>query len=214
MKNEAYRRLISEGAIGLSLVAGAYFFAVEPLQRSVAEARLGRDTYFLSSSDIDPVRQSAEVASLRQRVERVSRIASMTSDELAVMGRLNQAAEALGVQVQNIEKKALPAISPLADSSAPQPSPALPIATPKESRFGFSISATGTYAQMVSFLNTIQNDLGFTNIESMRVSPAGDTADQRVSMTIETSHWWFDATPAKAALAAGTQALAPTEPQP
>ncbi|MBL8744831.1 MAG: hypothetical protein JNK58_00590 [Phycisphaerae bacterium] len=209
MTGNELRRMIAEGAIGLSLVAGAHFFVVEPMQQANAVARARKDAGFIAGTEADPVLQSQEFASIRERVGRVSKAVALTADELGMMERLNHSAESLGLQVQNMQKRLLPAIPPLADRNAESAAESLPPL--KESRFGFTIEATGGYSEAVAFLHAIQQDFGLTSIDSLRIAPAGDDADARVSLRLTTTHWWFDDKPAKAAISAGERAFAGSE---
>lgn len=210
MSRDVFRRLFAEGAIGLSLVAGGYFLGVEPMQRAAAERRHRADALFLCARDNDAVRTRAEIDRLNHRVTDIQRAGN--PDELEVMDRLHRAAESLGIEVQNIEKRDLPPSQPPA-STPPggHESAERGAAAPTEGRFGFAVSATGSYARAVVFLDVIQRQMGYSRVEAATLTPAGDSADPRVTLTLTTSHWWFDTGPARAANADAARAIAPTE---
>lgn len=209
MKREHARRLISEGAIGLSLAAGAYFIAVEPLQRAAADRAMQADARFLSTRSIDPARDLADLRAMRDRADAVARAAECTADELAVMDRLTHAAESLGLKIANIEKRNIPQPEspPTAQpGTAPDAAPAAPAAPPpKERCSGFALAAVGTYSQALALINTIQTTMGLSSVDSIRITPAGDDADPKVAISIDTRHWWFDAEPTRRLLKLASQ---------
>jgi hypothetical protein len=211
----AARGLVSEAVIGVSLAAGIYLIGVEPVERAAATERTERDRTFVERSSFDAAQERRALAEMRGRAERIRQASSASADELASLARLNGAAAQAGVAVVSIEQRDAPRA---ADASAPAgPSVAGPVSVdasavpppppPSERRAGFVVSVRGTYADVASFLRVLETGAGLARIESGRLTPAGDTANPLVELTMETTHLWFDTAPALRAIADAESAL-------
>lgn len=201
MTSDPRRQLIAEGVIGMSLVLGAHFVVIEPMQERLNEARLERDQRFVTAGNFDPAAQKAEVAALREAFGRVALAAERSADELVVMDRLNSAARESGLDVSNLEKRALAPLakidpSPVTDGSAPGSPPA-------HARHAFATTVSGPYASITRYLDVIRRDFGLVNIESIVLTPEGNAANPRATASIMTTHWWIDSSQARTPLTTG-----------
>jgi hypothetical protein len=200
MNHDAVRKLIAEGIIGLAVIAGVFFIAVEPLTRAAREAQTGNQAAHLARAAFDPLKAKYDAADLVQRVKRIADASTFAEDELEALNRLTQAAEHAGLAVENIEQRAI-ARSPV---SAPV-TPATP--QPNQRAFGFALTALGPYDKTAAFIRSVQNDMGFASVVSARLTPAGDTRTPLVRLSLNTLHTWVDADAASAAADAASRAL-------
>ena len=76
----------------------------------------------------------------------------------------------------------------------------------------YSISVTGTYPAMATFLRSLRTGLGHAQVRSVRLVPAPEERAQLVRAVIETEHYAFDTTPPEAAAPDGARRVEADEP--
>jgi hypothetical protein len=224
MSNPAIKRTAIELALGVGLCAAAFIFGLKPLERKLDEARAKvsslESQIAAGTSDTLTVEQTVEMISkARQSVRQTRERSGAARDEGATFGAIMNLASKHGVRVDQlqpasarpIKNKAAEAPAPVvnpttqaaAQSSTSAPTPAL--APPADRRAACAMTVTGDYASVVEFVRAIERELGFGLVRSVRLTPVGDTSDQRVSCAIETEHLAIDTSSAKFADAASAR---------
>jgi hypothetical protein len=184
------RSLVAEGVIGLGLCLGLHFLLVGPLQKKLGERRdeISRLTAAEQETGTLATRMPEVMESLLKQTEAAAAISergAVVHDEGAMFTEVMSLASGSGVRVELME--------PLKDDPLAPP-PGAPEGTllprPGDRSLSYSISATGGYAQMCAFIRALQNDLAYTLVRSVRLSPAPVAGEDEhaVAAVIETAH--------------------------
>lgn len=201
--NTPLRQVGVELVIGVAACAAAYVFLVQPLDRRVGEAsakiaelqaQIQRDSnQALPKADVESMRQQAAA-----RGKSVAERSAFAMDENATFGSLMALASRHSVRVEQLQpgtaraQKTRPA--PIAAPAAPG-TPGVPevVATPvKDRRSAVSMTVIGEYGRVAAFVRSLEREMGFTTVRTVRLTPVTDGITQRVHASIETEHVWID----------------------
>jgi hypothetical protein len=199
VNNTSRRSLIAEATIGLAIVTGAYMTLVDPVKSRLAEARAAtgdaarlRAKALVEGGGIDDAR--AALLRAKERAQALEDAGKAARDELVAFERLVGHATAAGAEVTQIQRRSAAPRTAGATMLSPT-SPAGAVATPAtgDTSVGFTMSVTGRYEQIVALVDALSHELETTVVESVALTPAGDTSDPRVSARIDTLHIAYDA---------------------
>lgn len=206
--NSPIRQIGVELFIGVAACTAAYVFMVQPLHRRVAEtsakngdlqAQIQRDSsQALPKQQIDAMREEAA-----ERSKSVAARSAFAADENATFGSLMALASRHGVRVEQLQpgtartQKAKPA--PVAPSPASAPgtpggpmNPETAAAPVKDRRSAVSMTVLGEYGRVAAFVRSLECEMGFATVRTVRLTPMMDGTSQRVHASIETEHVWID----------------------
>lgn len=199
---------------------------VSDLQQAVAKLRTSPGALVDAQSKTQDAKDALDAIAARGQI---------VTDRTEMFRTLMNAAEASGVRVDQFQPStprgprkpaahttpALGAAPGLNDPNAPRsmqsgkgpspsPSPAAAAKQPSfESRSSFALTVKGDYASIAKFVSAIQQDVAFSIIRSIRISPGAGVSDHTESLhaSIETEHLALDT---KAFLAAKVAAANPS----
>ncbi|CAN5812437.1 hypothetical protein BH11PLA1_BH11PLA1_16860 [soil metagenome] len=196
MNSPAFRAVISRGVIALAILAGGYFFFVEPRERELAQVqaqvahaqgeRSQRDSQGLSIAqlrDLD-ARAQKSAAGLKRRN-------APAADEAALFESIMKLAGDTSVRVESMNPAGR-------TTAAPPPAPAagatsLSVAPgARDSRTQYSLQVQGGFENLIAFIEALQRDMGYTGVRSLRIAPINTPGTNLVQATIETEHAYFD----------------------
>lgn len=198
--NSPIRQIGVELFIGVAACAAAYVFLVQPLDRRVGEAgaknielqaQIQRDSsQALPKQQIDAMRVEA-AARGKSVVER----SAFAADENATFGSLMALASRHAVRVEQLQpgtartqkSKPAPVAAPL-----PPGTPEIATAPVKDRRSAVSMTVIGEYGRVAAFVRSLEREMGFTTVRTVRLTPVMDGATQRVHASIETEHVWIE----------------------
>ncbi len=200
------RALVAEGVIGLGLCLGLHFLLVGPLQKQLDERReeVSRLTAVVQETGTLAARMPEVMQSLQRQTRAAAAISdrgAVVRDEGAMFTSVMSLASESGVRVELME--------PLKDDPLAPP-PGVPdgmlLRRAGDRTLSYSISATGGYTEMCAFIHALQNDLAYTLVRSIRLSPSPvATEDEHaVAAVIETAHIAVDVSLPQATAAAPT----------
>lgn len=201
MNNTSRRSLIAEATIGLAIVTGAYMTLVDPVKSRLAEARAAtgdaarlRAKALVEGGGIDDAR--AALLRAKERAHALEDAGEAARDELVAFEKLVGHATAAGAEVTQIQRRsAAPRTAGATMLSPTTPAGDIAAAAPAtgDTSVGFTMSVTGRYEQIVALIDALSHELETTVVESVALTPAGDTSDPRVSARIDTLHIAYDA---------------------
>lgn len=201
MNNTTRRSLFAEATIGLAIVTGAYMTLVDPVKTRLAEARAAtgdaarlRARALVEGGGIDQARSALLRA--KERAQALDEAGQSARDELVAFEQLVGHATAAGAEVTQIQRRTAAQRAPgatMLSPTTPAASGAASVPATGDVSVGFTMSVTGRYEQIVSLVDALSHELETTVVESVALTPAGDTADPRVSARIDTLHIAYDA---------------------
>ncbi|HZW06435.1 MAG TPA: hypothetical protein VFF65_04870 [Phycisphaerales bacterium] len=183
---QVVRSFLPELAIGSACCAAGYFFFVDPLVGKLAQAQAEVDTLTLAiakgAGKPPAAADDAKARLAKEALETIAARSALAADQARLLQAVSTLADTCQVRIEQFSPAA-----PRGPRAAPGQSPVKP--DPRiEQRTALSISLTGTYADTARFIRAIQQDVGFTTIRSLRVSPASGAAADTVSVTVDTEH--------------------------
>ncbi|MDX2115859.1 MAG: hypothetical protein SFZ24_09625 [Planctomycetota bacterium] len=185
MSSGIVRKLIPEALIGLSACVGVSLGLTDPMQRRLDELRAAESQARSAAAQLDRDRLRRELLERLSRVEAVARRSANAQDETTLFAALTLAADQAGVELRQLQGRDVGAASTRVGGRT----------------LGYTISGSAPYHGAVQLLASLASPTSFTMIESVEIRPAGDTAHPIVDLTINTRHDWFDADPARRAIA-------------
>jgi len=204
---QVIRSFLPELAIGSACCAAGYFFFVDPLVSKLALARAEVDTLTLAvakgAGRPSATDDGAKTKLAKDALDAIATRSALAADQARLLQVVSTLADTCQVRIEQFNPAA-----PRGPRAAAGQSPAKP--DPKiEQRTALSISLTGTFADTARFIRAIQQDVGFTTVRSLRISPTSSTTPDVVSVTIDTEHV---AVNTKALAAAQTLPAGPAQP--
>lgn len=191
------RQLAAGVAIGLGVCVGGHMALVDPAEQSLADVRraladrqaklksaeTARDVMPQLAATLDRVRADADAIHQRSRLAR---------DEGELFAAVTALSEAHNVRVDQLD--------PIKDQrQARGPRGKDAPAAPGDVTLAYSMTVLATYGDIVAFLGALQQDLGYTKVRLVQITPTPDTASKTVRAVIQTEHLAFDAAPVAAA---------------
>lgn len=202
---------------------------VSDLQRSVAKLRTSPGALVDAQSKTQDAKDALDAIAARGQI---------VTDRTEMFRTLMNAAEASGVRVDQFQpstprgpRKSAAPVGPalgaapglnepaspvgmqMGRGAAPTSAPAVAAKQPSfESRSSFALTVKGDYAAIARFVSAIQQDVAFSIIRSIRISPGAGVGDHAESLhaSIETEHLALDTKAFLAAkVAAGSPAALP-----
>ncbi|MBY0308551.1 MAG: hypothetical protein K2Q09_07400 [Phycisphaerales bacterium] len=185
--SQAVRAFLPELAIGSACCAAGYFFFVDPLVKKAAAAHAEVDALTLAITHAGakpPAADPDRAEAARRALDAVSRRSAVATDQPRLLQAVSTLADQCGVRIEQFNP-ALP--------RGPRPAPGqsgMAAKTDKkvEQRSAFSICFTATYANAGRFIRSLQQDIGFTAVRSLRIAPISPTDTDTVSVVIDTEH--------------------------
>jgi Tfp pilus assembly protein PilO len=179
-------RFSAQVVVVMVVAAAAWHLGVRSLHFGLAEARAeGLEAAQEIAAHhalygTDSARSQDALAMFTQRENALLARSALSSDAAKIYEMLGAIASARNVRIDRIE----PARGPIRDAGA------APNAVKCEA-IGYSIDATGEYADLISFTDAVQKDLGVTKVLSIRIGPATTASKSRtmLSASIETAHY-------------------------
>jgi Tfp pilus assembly protein PilO len=205
---QVIRSFLPELAIGSACCAAGYFFLVDPLTKQVADAQAEVDTLTLAitrSQNQAPVAaDSARAAFARSALDAIALRSALAADQARLLQAVSTLADSCSVRVEQFNPATARGRRPIPGQSAVKPDPKI------EQRTALSISLTGTYANTARFVRSMQQDVGFTTVRTLRLVPNSTATPDMVSVVIDTEHVAVNTK----ALAAAQQTAAPASALP
>lgn len=204
----AARQSLAEITIGLSVCCAAFYFGLEPLERSLADTRAkvakaqSSAQAQPSSAAVDPAKLASTVATIKEQAQQLKSNGMGAREQGALFGAYNALAAKFGVRIDQLAEAPKPVQAPV-PSPAPAPTPGPPgqpgpevaggaPAPARESRVTYTLSARADYTGMTAFVAALPEQLGFVRILSIKVQPAGTNDPREIIATIQTEHFDFD----------------------
>lgn len=184
--NQVVRSFLPELAIGSACCAAGYFFLVDPLAKKLADAHAEVDALTLtitrSAAQPPATADSARAGFARTALDTIATRSSLASDQARLLQAVSTLADSCNVRVEQFN----PA-TPRGPRTAPGQS-AVKADAKIEQRSALSISLTGTYADTARFVRSMQQDVGFTTVRALRLTPTSTTTPDAVTVVIDTEH--------------------------
>lgn len=186
--NQVVRSFLPELAIGSACCAAGYFFLVDPLVKKLADARAEVDALTLTitrSENQPPVAaDGARAAFAKNALDAIAVRSTLASDQARLLQAVSTLADSCNVRVEQFSPATPRGPRQIPGQSAAKVDPKI------EKRTALSISLTGTYADTARFVRAMQQDIGFTTLRQLRLTPTGGggTGPDFVTVVIDTEH--------------------------
>lgn len=186
MSSQTVRSLLAEVAIGVALCAAAYMMIVEPIDRALVierakEAALRKEAAAEQSLSAQAASLRAQIASVQAWARRVRAAGALTDDEAGMLGAVMEHAGRHRVHVEEINPR------PAREAAKPDSGP-----LKRTRRTAYSIRLESTFPDLVAFIDTAPDALGFMRIESLTISTPSKPGSETVHVTMQTEHLGFD----------------------
>jgi len=202
--NQHMRNVVAHGCIAAAILVGSYMLLVDRLQgrlrasrqesarlaKQVAESEYFRDLVPAMTESLNRIEAEAEL---------IRKASDTARDDRALYAALMDLAQRSKVRLDEVNP-ATPSKTPNADRPVTPPgSPPAPVAAGPDSRriekaLAYAIVASGTYGDVVGFLRGLQQDMGYSVIRSVNLTPQPDGSGL-VRANLSTEHYSFDVTP-------------------
>lgn len=210
-KTDPAKQVGIELLLGVAVCAAGYFFVVDPAESRLAKAReqitaLAAQTGASARPAIPPERAEALLKEAQERSRSIETRSALAKEQSALFAALMDLSGKHHIRVDQLQPTSGPAgRRPDRRASAPPPPPPptgpggapgaagdVPRAPTIESAcVRYSIAATGSYADLASFIGALQTELGFTRVRSVRIDPVREATTPTVQVMIETEHYAF-----------------------
>ncbi|MFG0274030.1 MAG: hypothetical protein ACF8QF_03125 [Phycisphaerales bacterium] len=195
----ALRDLVSLGVIVAGAVVGLHLVAGEPVrQRAERAQRAVQAAQARLNEVVNPtplgVGEAATLSEMRRRAREIADESARGADQLRVYGAVTTIASECAVQIDRME--------PASGGSA--------MSDDHVRAQAYEISAVATFPAIVSFIDRLQHDAGYTRVTGFSVEPEPQGGRPTLRVTIRTLHYAFDLGEAEALLREA-QANAPEE---
>jgi hypothetical protein len=187
--NDEARSTVAQGIIAVAVCLGGYMALVEPTRQALAREQGTSKALTQQVHSAEQVRDQVPALAdaleqVRAEARRLASVGSIARDERGLYAAVMHAAERTRVAIDQLNPRQARTEATGAGDTA----------------VGYSITATGTYADIAAFVRALQGDMGFTSVKSLTLSaPALGTEQVRAS--IETAHFSFELGPVKSAQA-------------
>lgn len=192
------RALIAQCVIGGAALVGLSLGVLEPLRlaRHDAVAQLEQSELLAAKAGEYAVRMpelSRDRAAVDARLSTVNERSAMARDAARLNASIEELAGRTGVTIQRTQPResvSAAAFAPPVSAAGADASGALPALIKPDAVVGFTIEASGNYAGITRFLDGLETSLGYTRVDSVRVTPDSEHED-RARATISTLHFAF-----------------------
>lgn len=203
---QVVRSFLPELAIGSACCAAGYFFFVDPLVTKLSRAHAEVDSLTLaisrSAGQTPASVDTANAAFAKTALDAIAARSSLAADQARLLQAVSTLADTCRVRIEQFSPAVPRGPRPVPGQSAVKVDPKI------EQRTALSISLTGTYADTARFVQAMQQEIGFTTLRSLRVSPTSSSTPDTVSVTLDTEHIAVNTK----ALAAANAPAAPSGP--
>lgn len=184
--SQVVRSFLPELAIGSACCAAGYFFFVDPLVAKLAQAHAEVDTLTFAitkgAGQAPAAVDSAKAQFAKEALDTIAARSALAADQARLLQAVSTLADTCRIRIEQFNPANPRGPRPAPGQSATKPDPKI------EQRTALSISLTGTYADTARFVRAMQQEIGFTTLRSIRVSPTGASTPDTVSVTIDTEH--------------------------
>ncbi|MFM9957167.1 MAG: hypothetical protein ACKVZJ_03760 [Phycisphaerales bacterium] len=186
------RALVSQCVVGSACLVGLALGVLEPLHSAHRDAitQFEEAQWLAARAGEMSARMpalTAEQAEFAQEVEAVTSRSVPARDTARLNAGIEEIAARAGVNVERTQPRETTVLA--ATNASAAPGVGAPAVRP-DAALGFSIDVSGSYGGLASFLRSLEEELGFTRVLSLRVTPEGEHED-RVRATITTAHYAF-----------------------
>lgn len=184
MSSSSVRTVVSQGMIGIGLVAGLHVLWVGPTEHAAAQALARSEARAAEIRDAESARDSVaaldrELTSLHTEADRIDRAGKLVRDPSGLFAAVGTIAASCAVRIDQME--------PISERSSGRAR-----GGPSELSFAYRITARAEYHDLIRFLGEVSRDLGFTRIRAANFSSAADGGASVIVATIETEHFAFE----------------------
>lgn len=201
MNRQTGKRIACEFAIALMVCGAAHYFIVAPTERRAAEFAANADSVvapttgaaLLSARSLDKLSASAQ-----REAEGVLASSRLVEDQTDLLATITEIAERMHIRLERFE----PGESrPQSLSTSPTPatgntpadvaSGATPAAT--DTVLDSVLSLTGSYGDVVRFIDALSTRVGYTSVTSIRITPTDRPGT--VAAVVSAEHYGFAVPP-------------------
>lgn len=185
--------------IGAAALVGVSLGVLDPLRSAHEDAlaQLEQSEALAAKAGEYAVRMpelTRERASADARLSTVGERSVMARDAAKMNASIEELAGRCGVTIQRTQPResvgpGMPTVAVPAPAGA-DGAAAAPALVKPDAVIGFTIEAAGNFAGMTRFVEGLETSLGYTRVDSVRVSPDSEH-DDRVRATISTLHFAF-----------------------
>ncbi|HPO93403.1 MAG TPA: hypothetical protein PL072_08015 [Phycisphaerales bacterium] len=209
MSRQPKRNLLAECAIAVLVCGAAQYFVAQPVSRSLAAVR-DRVTQLGATgaggvTGVDARAVSGLIDDIRSAADRIDERNAVLRGPSALLDELTRAAEACSVKLVEVRPLQTVAIEPKPDPAAAAAS-AVPGAPPpapayRDLRSTCHLTVQGSYGAVLAFAKSLSEQIGFTQVASLQVTPAGDGPRDAVLAQMQVHQYQFDTQPVRRATA-------------
>ncbi len=202
MNDQERRQIVAHGAMGLAACVGAYMALVDGPRKQLVDAHAQVQALTEQVRTAEGLRDQipAMTAALDKATHEVSQIRDMgrlAREERGLFAAMMALAGAHHVRLDEL--------NPARVTSGPGKDraqlTALTNVPQGDIAVGYTMVAVASYDEIAAFTEAIRNDLGYTLIRSVRLTPVQDERVKLVRAVIETEHYSFDTSPRQPATA-------------
>lgn len=187
MSQSVRRAVVAEFVIGAAALVGLYVVAVEPVERELDEAErmsraLAAEERRVEQSTLEPEEARRRLRVFEQERARLASLGAPAQTEAGMMQRVTHLAAEAGVRIDLVQPEV---------SGPERGKPAGEAAAGGwrvSRRMSQTVSATGTYAAVVRFVESLERRTGLTRVREVIVSPVTVPGSNEVTATIRTEH--------------------------
>ncbi len=204
--NPHMRNVVAHGCIAAAILVGSYMLVVDQLQGKLRAAR---------QESTRLAKQVAESEYFRDLIPAMTETLNRVEAEAAVIRKASETARddralyAALMDMAQRHKVRLDEVNPANPSKPPTPErPATPPGAPPappaavagpdarriEKALAYAVVASGSYGDVTAFLRGVQQELGYSVIRSVNITPQPDGSGM-VRANLTTEHYAFDVTP-------------------
>lgn len=191
-------KVVAEFAVALLACGAIHYFFIAPAAGRAASIRHQADTIASQSSN-GPALTADQLTAMtdraRESARQIAERSSLARDETRLFTSVMSLADSAGVRVDQLQplEPGPGERNPGAANPTPTPpAPDTPTDRPLGPAAGYTITLSAPFANVVEFMQRMRTDLGFTVIRSVRIAPAGDSAEAGVRAVLTTEHYAFD----------------------
>jgi Tfp pilus assembly protein PilO len=185
------RVLIAELAIGLTVCLAGYLLVVEPTERRLAQVRgqiaaAEAEARAAQASALEPQQARAALRTARASLQEIERQGRTARDESALYAGITSLAKSHRIRIDHVQPTSGGVVR------APEKTEPGGAPPPRDLRSGYALAVTGEYADLVSFLTAMGEELGYSQVRSVRLTPSGEPGSRRVQAVVRTEHFAFE----------------------
>ncbi len=189
MNTEQRNKIIAQTVVALSVIVGGYSLFTDPARKTLAQVQaelqntrntiLEVETVHASTPDIQ--KAIIQLKELSSQVNENGRVARDRGSMFAALTTIAAQHNIIVEQIEPVESADQPANVP--SDNEPQIDALYQ---------GYRINIIGQYPEVVAFVRSLQRDLGYTIVRSVRLTPTYSKDSPTVRADIETVHHAFD----------------------